>query len=203
MNQSQRIALYGGTFDPFHQGHLFLIQQAIDQAKLDAVIVLPCQISPHKKNASTTGFHHRSEMIKIACRGIDKITIDDYESTQAPPSYSWRTVEHFRATLPHAEFFWILGFDQWQALPQWANPDFLAKNLTFLVFARDKSPSPRSGWRMQELRGTHPASATAIREPTSPHYRSPHWLHPGVRKYIAEHHLYENIPLLTPPPPHT
>lgn len=190
MSQPQRVALYGGTFDPFHQGHLFLIQQAISQAQLDAVIVLPCQISPHKKNLSISDFPHRFAMAKIACSGIEKIIVDDYESTQAPPSYSWKTVEHFRTTLPQAELFWILGFDQWQALPQWANPDFLAKNLTFLVFAREKSPSPRPGWRMQQLHGTHPASATAIRTSDSADYLRAHWLHPRVLEYIAQHHLY-------------
>jgi nicotinate-nucleotide adenylyltransferase len=190
MNAPQRIGLFGGTFDPFHQGHLFLIEQAMAQAALDRVIVLPCQRSPHKTAILPTSFHHRFTMARLACAGSPNIIVDDIEGRLPPPSFSWRTVEHFRATLPECQLFWVLGFDQWQALPQWANPDYLAEHLTFLVVARDDLPEPRNGWQMQTITGAHPASATALRTASSPDFLRVDWLHPDVKCYIDQHNLY-------------
>jgi nicotinate-nucleotide adenylyltransferase len=190
MNDSQRIGLFGGTFDPFHQGHLFLIQQAMAQASLDRVIVLPCQISPHKSTSKPTSFEHRLAMAQLACADFPKITVDEFEGHQPTPSYSWRTVEHFRAAMPASEFFWILGYDQWQALPRWANAEYLAEHLTFLVLARDHQPEPRDGWKMHPITGTHPASATALRVATSPDFLRNDWLHPAVKSYIHQHSIY-------------
>jgi nicotinate-nucleotide adenylyltransferase len=194
MNAPQRIGLFGGTFDPFHQGHLFLIQQATAQASLDRVIVLPCQISPHKSATTPTSFAHRLAMAQIACADSPNITVDDFEGHQPPPSYSWRTVEHFRTTMPESQLFWILGYDQWQALPRWANAAYLAEHLTFLVLAREHPPEPRDGWKMLAITGTHPASATALRSEISPHFLRSDWLHPNVKNYIHLRKLYPPLP---------
>lgn len=188
-----RIGLFGGTFDPFHNGHLFLINQAMQQSELDSIIVLPCQISPHKINSDINSPLHRITMARLACAECENIIVDDFELTQAPPSYSWRTVEHFRTIMPDAELFWILGYDQWQALPQWANPQYLANHLTFLVFARKYMPENRTGWRMKPINGTHPASATAIRSTDSAHFLDHDWLHPNVLHYIEENGLYRKV----------
>lgn len=190
MNHNARIALFGGTFDPIHEGHRLVATQALEQAKLDQVIFLPCHTSPHKLTAHSAPIEDRLAMIACAIRDNAHFTVDDYDARQTPPSYSYRTVQHFAKKFPQAQLYWIMGFDQWEALPRWAKPEILARELIFLVFARGQSPQPREGYRMMALTGTHPASASAIRDVQSANYLNPDWLQAEVVEYIHKKQLY-------------
>ncbi len=190
MNASRKIALFGGTFDPIHKGHLLIAQQAIDQANLDEVVFLPCRTSPHKQDLPTSSAADRLAMIQLAIADQPRFTVNDYDLITPAPSYSYRTVEHFRQLWPHAQLFWIMGCDQWNALPTWKNPHLLAQSVTFLVFTRGDIPRAREDYRMLALIGEHPASASAIRDRTSGHFLDPTWLTPAVMNYCTMRNLY-------------
>lgn len=187
---AQRIALFGGTFDPVHAGHWHIAQLAREQVALDQVIFLPCQQSPHKTQSCDATMSDRLAMLRLATAHDPAMQVSDYEATAPIPSYSYRTVEHFIEQNPSAEWFWLMGGDQWLALPRWKHPEILAQHLTFLVFSRGQIPQAREGYRMQHLLGDHPASATALREPQSGHYQQQDWLHPDVKNYIEQKQLY-------------
>lgn len=190
MSERRRIALFGGTFDPVHLGHLHLAELAREAADLDEVRFLPCRISPHKVGRATAPGAHRLEMLRLATRGIPWMTVDDYELNGPEPSYSYATAEAMAAREPGAEWFWLMGGDQWEALPRWKNPERLAELVTFLVLARGDSPEPRAGYRMQVVAGDHPASSTAIRESVTAG-KGPHpWLAPAVAGYLRENGIY-------------
>jgi nicotinate-nucleotide adenylyltransferase len=189
MTARKRIALFGGTFDPVHEGHVHIARLARVQAALDEVIFLPCQQSPHKSNATQATASQRVTMLQLAATE-PWMSVNDYETTVPAPSYSYLTLQHFLIEKPDVDWFWLMGSDQWQALPRWKHPEILAANVTFLVFSRGEIPQAREGYRMQHLRGEHPASATALRDPAHPHHLDPQWLHPRVRQWIAENHLY-------------
>ncbi|MBB5350977.1 nicotinate-nucleotide adenylyltransferase [Haloferula luteola] len=189
-SHSTRIALFGGSFDPVHDGHIEISRRAMDQAALDRVIFLPCRISPHKADGPLPASgEDRLELLRLATADLPWATIDDFDLTAPPPSYSFRTVEEMTRRHPEAKLFWLLGRDQWEALPRWKEPERLARSVEFLVFSREGAPVPRPGWSMQALQGVHPASSTAIRRALAAG-RPPDHLHPAVLAAIRARGLY-------------
>jgi nicotinate-nucleotide adenylyltransferase len=191
MPEARRIALFGGTFDPVHLGHVHLAETAKKAFGLDEVRFIPCRISPHKAGTLPTSPLDRLEMLRLATRDLPWAVVDDFETKREGPSFSWRTAEAMKAGFPDARLFWIMGTDQWDALPQWARPEKLAACVEFIVFSRGRPPAPREGYVLHALEGGHPASATAIREEFGAGETLHHWLHPDVSRWIAEHSLYQ------------
>jgi nicotinate-nucleotide adenylyltransferase len=134
----RKIAIFGGTFDPVHLGHIHLASLAQTALALDEVRFLPCQISPHKPGSSPTSGAERGEMLRLATADISWAMVDDSELHQTGPSYSYQTAEAMAERFPGARLFWIMGGDQWQALPRWKYPERLAKCVEFIVLARTR-----------------------------------------------------------------
>ena len=190
MSKPRRIALFGGTFDPIHLGHLEIARRAKELLDLDEVRFLPCHTSPHKVGVLSAPAADRLEMARLATRELPWVVVDDFDLSRPPPSYSYETAEEMRQRFPRARLFWLMGADQWRALPRWKAPQRLAKLVEFIVFARDGEPEPRAGWPMHFLGGTHPASATAIRQAMVEGQTGLPWLDPEVEKFIRRRHLY-------------
>ncbi len=185
------IALFGGTFDPVHLGHLHLADLARQALALDEVRFLPCQISPHKPDQVPTPAAARLEMLRLATAGLPWAVVDDTEVRRNGPSFSYQTAEDLAARVPQARRFWIMGGDQWDALPQWRHPDRLAACVEFIVLARGGThPLPRPGCQLHVIACEHPASATAIRAVLSSGASTHPWLAPAVAAWIAPRQLY-------------
>lgn len=187
---TRRIALFGGTFDPIHLGHVEIARSARDLLGLDEVRFLPCHTSPHKAGVSSAPAEDRLEMVRLATRGLPWAEVDDFDLVRPGPAYSFETAEEMARRDPGARLFWLMGADQWRALPRWKEPDRLAERVEFIVFARDGVPAPHPGWRMHFLAGTHPASATAIRDSLSTGGGRQPWLAAAVEDYLRGRHLY-------------
>ena len=188
---SSRIGLFGGTFDPIHDGHVHLADVSRKQLALDQVRFIPCRISPHKTNRKPTSPADRLAMLRLALDGIPWATVDDRELDAPEPSYSYLTAQSIAAEFPHARLFWIMGADQWRALPQWKEPGTLASTVEFVVLARDgQHPEPREGYLLHVVDGEHPASATAIRSAISTNSGTVDWLKPDVALWIHTRALY-------------
>ena len=185
----EKLCLFGGTFDPIHRGHTHIAAAAVEALGLNRVIFLPCQQSPHKTGQSHASGQHRLAMCQLAIEELSWAEVDDHDLITPAPSYSWRTAEAMYSRFPTAHLYWLMGTDQWQALPQWSRPEELARQVEFIVFTRGETPQPREGYRMHAIDGAHPASATAIRQsPISSNTAS--WLHPEVANYIQAHDIY-------------
>lgn len=192
MSEARNIALFGGTFDPVHLGHIHIAEAARKALSLDQVRFLPCRISPHKSGTAPTAAADRLEMLGLATAGMPWAVVDDFEIRRDGPSFSWQTAEAMRARFPHARLFWIMGTDQWDVLPTWAQPQRLAACVEFIVFARGNPPQPRIGYIMHVVDGSHAASATAIREAIGAGETNHPWLNPAVARWIHERGLYRN-----------
>lgn len=190
MVEPRRIALFGGTFDPVHLGHLHLAEAARRALDLDEVRFIPCRISPHKLDTTPTSADDRLAMLRLATAGLPWAVVDDLEARREGPSFSWQTAVTMRGKYPAARLFWIMGVDQWKALLSWAEPERLAGCVEFIVFSRGEAPVPRDGFVMHALACDHPASATVIREAIAAGRDADGWLVPAVEAYIAHHGLY-------------
>jgi nicotinate-nucleotide adenylyltransferase len=190
MLDSRKIALFGGTFDPVHLGHIHLASLAKDAMELDEVRFLPCRISPHKTGCRPADGGDRCEMLRLATAEIPWAVIDDFELHQAGPSFSYQTAESMAERFPDSQLYWIMGGDQWAALPQWKHPERLARCVEFIVLARNQAIQAREGFRLNVVHGQHPASATDIRRSIPSGAISHEWLNPAVSRWIAEKQLY-------------
>jgi nicotinate-nucleotide adenylyltransferase len=162
-----RIALLGGTFDPIHHGHLMLVREAARQANLQKVVLIPCFQSPHKAKAPIATAQQRLAMATLAAASVHEVSVEvsSWEIDRPEPSYSWQTCQYFQGRHPDAELCWILGEDQWAALPRWSRPEFLAELLTFLVFTREgKIPQAQPPFRCEQITGEMAVSSTQIRQ---------------------------------------
>lgn len=190
----RRIGLFGGTFDPVHHGHLQLAALAQQALGLDEVRFIPCRISPHKAGGAAASGDDRLQMLRLATAPLEWAMVDDLELRRPGPSYSHETAAELARQTPGARFFWIMGGDQWDALPRWNQPERLAGLVEFIVIGRGASPTPREGFRLHAVAGGHPASATAIRQALrrEPEDRPPAdpWLPDAVAAYIRRRGLY-------------
>lgn len=184
MSIPRKIGLFGGTFDPVHLGHVHLADLARKAVELDEVRFIPCQISPHKTSTLPASATARLAMLELATADFPWAVVDDIELTVEGPNFSYITAERMHARFPDDRLFWIMGGDQWAALPTWKHPERLAALVEFIVLARNDSPAPREGYRMHLVTGEHPASSTGIRLGKWDH------LHPAVRDLIKLRQFY-------------
>ena len=98
-----KIAIFGGTFDPVHAEHVNIVKAALEQLEADKVIVMPAAIPPHKQGKLLAGEQDRLNMAKLAFAGIRGCEVSSYEMNAGGPSYTVRTVQHFRQKYPQAQ----------------------------------------------------------------------------------------------------
>ncbi|MFD2257964.1 nicotinate (nicotinamide) nucleotide adenylyltransferase [Luteolibacter algae] len=162
--ERRKIGVFGGSFDPVHEGHIHLATLAKEAVELDEVWFLPCGVSPHKMETPPSDGALRAHWLRIAIAGLPWAKVSDIELTAEGPSYSYLTLRRLSEKYPANDWYWIMGGDQWTALPRWKNSETIAKLASFIVLARDGvAIDPRPGYRLHTVTGEHPASATAIR----------------------------------------
>ncbi|MGM0438324.1 MAG: nicotinate-nucleotide adenylyltransferase [Bacillota bacterium] len=129
------IAIFGGTFDPIHIGHLIIAEQAFNRYDLKKIIFMPAGNPPHKNNQNLTNAELRLQMVKIAIEDNDHFTFSDWELKKNEPSYTADTLRHFRDKYKE-EIYFIIGADSLLDIPNWKEPEFLMKNGNFIVARR-------------------------------------------------------------------
>ncbi len=189
----ERIALFGGSFDPPHGAHLAIAREAVALCGLGRVVFVPCQESPLKGKQPGARGVDRLAMLRLATAGLPWASVSDWELSRPGPSYSWQTAEHFASLYPGAELHWLMGADQWAALEHWARPEILRERLTFIVFARDGArPVARGGWRAAFLPGEFPGSSTEARRLVAAGESTAGLLPESVAEYALRERLYSS-----------
>ncbi len=185
-----RLALYGGTFDPIHHGHLILARDAIEQLQLDRVIFVPAALSPHKPGTRPAPADARREMLAAALAGEPAFELDDSELSREAPSYSVDTAEHFRARFPVAEIFCLIGHDNVEKLHTWRRIDDLRLAAKFVVFDRGHIAADHG---MPSLARRVDISATEIRDRVARGLSIRYLVPEPVRAIIERQQLYQEI----------
>jgi nicotinate-nucleotide adenylyltransferase len=194
----RRIGIFGGAFDPPHIAHVALAQAAIEQLRLDVLLVIPTGEAWHK-NRPLTPAVHRLEMAHLAFAELDCVVVDPRETLRSGPSYTADTLLELRTEFPRAQFFLVLGEDQAQALGSWHRIGEISEIATICVaeradFTRAEgifSPLPPEipGLRRLEMPPME-VSSTDIRSRLAHGQADAPLVFDPVARYIAQHHLY-------------
>jgi nicotinate-nucleotide adenylyltransferase len=181
-----KIAIYGGTFDPIHHGHLILAREAREALGLDKVIFIPAAVSPFKKSPAANA-EMRLSMLQAAIKDEVGFTVDDCELRRPPPSYTIDTVEDIRRREQAAEIHCLIGEDNVSELAKWHRFNELEKMVRFVVLDRT---GRQASYPYQVIQREIDISATDIRKRVAS-LRSIRYLVPAaVEEIICREHLY-------------
>ena len=192
-----RIGLLGGSFDPPHLAHRALALTALHTLGLDEVLWLPAGQPWQKAGRSLAGADHRAAMVRLLIEGEPRFRLDERELRRSGPTYTVDTVSECRAEQPQAEFFLILGQDQYGRLDTWRDWPALLEAVTLAVAGRaGVPPAPPEALRQHHHRlevlplPDNPVSSTALREALARGDDVSSMVGEAVAGYIARHHLY-------------
>ncbi|MBW4454684.1 MAG: nicotinate (nicotinamide) nucleotide adenylyltransferase [Nostoc indistinguendum CM1-VF10] len=129
----QQLAIFGGTFDPIHWGHMLVAETALHQVSLEKVIWVPSLNPPHKKAAL---FEHRVAMLQLAIEDNPAFTVSLVEANRSGTSYAINTLIDLSAFYPNTHWYWIVGLDTFQTLPRWYRGHELAQMCDWLIAPR-------------------------------------------------------------------
>ncbi|MDP2362315.1 MAG: nicotinate-nucleotide adenylyltransferase [Ignavibacteria bacterium] len=132
-----KIGIFGGTFDPIHNGHLITAQSVIEFRNLEKIIFIPAYISPHKQHEKASSAQHRLNMLKIAINDIPFFECSDYEINQHTISYTIDTLREFKKFYDEIDL--IIGYDNIFQFHTWKDPDEIFKLANVVVLKRKSS----------------------------------------------------------------
>ena len=203
--RQRRIALFGGTFDPVHNGHIGVARSAVDSIGADKLIFVPAKRSALKTELPAAPGADRLAMIRAAIADIDRFEVSDWELARPAPSYTIDTVQHFRDELgAGTALYWLIGADSVGELGHWykicrlIDECFVAcmyragyKPPDFSVLVGSLGPDRVK--KLQENVIQTPLidiSSTQIRERLAQGQDVSDMLSPAVADYIRRHRLY-------------
>lgn len=203
-----RIGLYGGSFDPVHQGHLIVAECCREQARLDKVLFLPAAIPPHKQDRPLAEPDHRIEMLRLAIGGHPDFAVSTDEIDRGGVSYTVETLARLHVVHPADELLLILGPDALADLPTWREPATILTRAEIIAVEREEIDDIRAivaAPKLAALLGPERVQRVANNRVTCPpigirasdlraaagagrsiRYRTPR----AVEQYIATHRLY-------------
>ena len=199
---SRRYAVYGGSFDPIHIGHIALAESAVRECGLDKLIFMPAYTSPFKQDRNVTDGRDRCGMIETVLKINKAFCLSRYEVTKAGPSYTVETLRYWKRLLG-GELGFVLGFDSVIQLDKWYMGEEILRDY-HLITARRPDTDDTEGMDIIEafrqkygsritILDMEPvdASSTEIRKRVSEGESISGLVAPGVEKYIHEHGLYK------------
>ncbi|MCL2103297.1 MAG: nicotinate-nucleotide adenylyltransferase [Syntrophorhabdaceae bacterium] len=216
------IAIFGGTFDPFHNGHLRMTIETRETLGIDNFFLVPSARPPHKPRQPVTNANHRLAMVQAAVAGIAEVEVLDLELRREGPSYSFQTVMEIKEVHPGAEILFLIGADAFSEITSWRRYEELLEACDFLLLPRPGTPLEASfppGTRLEPeenhcysldssavqsyrlpggrrvLCPSVPAldiSSSSIREKVRTGRSIRGLVSPDVERYITEHALYRD-----------
>ncbi|WP_125152590.1 nicotinate-nucleotide adenylyltransferase [Clostridium rectalis] len=140
----EKVAIFGGTFDPIHNGHLHIAYEALYGLNLDKIIFMPSGNPPHKIRRMVTDSYIRYELVKMAIRDEKRFEISGYEINRKGLSYTYETLNYFSKKYNKVEWYFLTGVDCLMDLDTWKNIGLILNLCNFVVFNRP-------GYNKQEI----------------------------------------------------
>ncbi len=147
-----RIGIYGGSFNPVHNGHVHLAETVMAELKLDKLYYVPSKVSPHRSSSEYAPEEDRLEMLRLVCRDKPGFEVSSYELDQDRVSYSVYTVEHFRRKYPDGELFLLCGSDMLLSFDEWYRYQDILSMASLAVVSREEGDIDELENKASELR---------------------------------------------------
>lgn len=162
-----RTGLYGGSFNPIHNGHIAIARQMIEKVGLNEVWFMVSPQNPLKERNTLLDDAKRLEMARKALEGQPRLKACDYEFALPRPSYTWHTLQALWRDYPDREFILMIGADNWAHFGRWYHADDIMRTCNILIY-------PRRGYDVDTLSlparaqlvdtGLYDVSSTEIRQ---------------------------------------
>jgi len=185
---TSRIGLLGGTFDPIHNGHIAIAKTAIQQLKLDKLLLIPAG-NPWQKSEFSDS-KHRLEMVKKAGNDLEKVEVSDIEVNKTGPTYTFETLQELHKKYPNSELILILGSDAVAGFDTWKEPN-LVKTLA-RIYVVQRAGDFTQDWHFDRIQMPPiEISSTEIREKVKNNESISELVPKLVNEYISANGLYK------------
>ncbi len=196
----KKIAIFGGTFNPVHNGHLNLINSIQEKMQFDEILLIPSYLPPHKEVKELASGKDRMKMLSLATEGILNIGICDIELNKKGKSYTIETVKMLKQLFSNSELYLVVGADMLLTFDTWKNWREILKYVFLVASSRNEGEEESLLKKAYELNKeriivvkTEPfsVSSTEIRNKLKLNEDVSHLLPEKVLHYINQKRLYK------------
>ncbi len=191
--KTKKTLLFGGTFDPVHEGHMHIIRQAELHTDYERLIIMPARLTNFNQQTHPASAEDRLAMLQLALAEYTplkmEIIISTLELEREGVSYTYDTVKEVLSSYPvEGKLGFLMGDDLLKDLDKWYKADELKKLLTFVCFTRSGSAYDYPGYDIKRIEVSPVvSSSTDVRRGNLEH------LSKGVREYAISHGLYRTM----------
>lgn len=199
--RKMKIIIFGGTFNPIHNGHIHLAECFADILKADRVILIPTNVPPHKRAPDLADAEDRLAMCRLAAESDKRFSVSDIEIARGGQSYTSETLAELHRQYPEAELYLITGEDMFLTLEEWHDPQVIYQLATICAVPRSpkgtgalleyakKIEQNGAKTRIEDI-PYYPISSTMIREAVKAGKSISSLVPAAVERYIREKKLY-------------
>jgi len=217
----QRIGIYGGTFDPIHDGHFKVAEAVLRAFAMDRMLFVPAYVPPHKRGQTLSSAYHRLAMLVLATFDSPRMFVSTVELDSPTRPYTIETLQRLQVEYPEARLFFVMGADSFKDVTTWHKYERILSEYDVIVAARPRysddetiagSLAPQLHASLIDLRGgllpsneqlmlPHiyltdyakvDVSATNVREMAASGGALKVLVPPAVAAYIVKYKLYQN-----------
>lgn len=192
-----KIGIFGGSFNPIHNGHIYVAEKVKEMLELDNVIFIPTGIAPHKDNSDFASKEHRYNMVKLAVE--DKFQVSDIEVKTDKVCYAVDTMTEIKKMYVNDDLYYIIGADSLVTFMQWREPLRLFEMLHIVVVDREGADIDKVADEYRQKYGAeitichieeYNVSSTEIRNQIKQTGRCNGLVPEKTEEYIIKHKLY-------------
>lgn len=198
-----KIGILGGTFDPFHLGHLSIADTALHELNLDQLVLMPTKVSPFKLGREMADEHDRVEMARLVASENKNFILSTIETDSPGVSYTYKTFETLKKQMPDDDIMFIMGGDSFISLDKWYKGHELLREAEFILAIRPGVDRDKTLKKVDHYRETYGAriyvvhnelleiSSTEIKKAIKEGRSIEAFVPKCVERYINEHGLYK------------
>jgi len=199
------IGILGGSFDPFHYGHLSIAKAALKECGLSQIILLPTKVQPFKLGKKRASEEDRVNMVRLIAKRNENFAVSTIEAFSQEVSYTYKTLQVLSAQYGQEKLHFILGTDSFLSIESWYKGEELLRTYSFIVGVRPGYKESETAEKVQYFKEKYntrvkilhnrvlEVSSTEIKENIMQGKSIRRWVPYEIERYIDEHGLYKDL----------